>query len=99
MAQPVKVATPATAGSGLAFVHVNAAPAGVVMVNVTELVSPTTRFPPRSCTLTTGCVVKATPPVDALGEVVKASFAAAPAVMATLLLVANVNALSTACKV
>jgi hypothetical protein len=48
MRQPVKVATPLTAGRGVAFVQVREAPADVVIINVTEELSLTTVFPPRS---------------------------------------------------
>ena len=75
--QPTNVATPATAGSGFALVQVRVAgPAGID--NVTELVSVVTVLPPRSCTFTIGWVAKATPPVEPLGGVVNATFAAAP---------------------
>ena len=43
MLQPVKAATPATAGRGVAFVQASTAPAGVLTVNVTELVLPGAR--------------------------------------------------------
>ena len=72
-------------------VHDKAAPPGFVMVNVTELVLPSTVFPPGSCTLTTGWVGNATPPVEPLGCVVNASFAAAPTVIVERVLVADVK--------
>ena len=79
--------------------HANVAPAGFVIANVTELVSPVTVLPPRSCTFTTGGVPKATPPVEPLGWVVNASFAAPPVVTNTLELTAAVNAPSEAVNV
>ena len=73
----VNVATPATAGSGVTFVHVKVAgPAGID--RVTELVFPTTVLPPRSCTFTIGCVENTVPPLEPLGGVVNATFAAGP---------------------
>ena len=99
--QPANVATPADTAT-VAFVHVSAAPAGVegcVMVNATvPVLVDVTVLPPRSSTATTGWVVKATPPAEAFGEVVKVMFAAAPVVMVTLRLVA-VNPPSIACSV
>src|SRR6476661_1519700 len=99
MLQPVKVATPATAGSGVAFVHVSSAPAGVVIVRVTPLASELTVLPAVSWILTTGWVANATPPVEALGEVVNASLVAPAAVMLRLWLVAGSSALPAACNV
>ena len=69
MLQPAKVTTPATAAFALA-VQVRAAPAvplPLVIARVTELVSVATVLPPRSCTVTTGWVPKATPPVEPEG--------------------------------
>src|SRR5450631_336490 len=101
MLQPANAATPALTAT-VAFVHVRAAPAGLdgcVIVNATVPVLVfVTVLPARSCTATTGWVVKATPPVEAFGDVVNPSFAAAPKVMVEALLVA-VNAPSTACSV
>lgn len=50
------------------------------MATVTVDVSVVTVFPPASCTVTTGCVDNADPPVPFPGSVVNASFAAAPTV-------------------
>jgi hypothetical protein len=94
--QPAKVADPATPLLGFA-VQVRMAPAGVVMVRVTELV-PMVRFPPASWMATTGWVAKAVAPVDADGFVVKASFAAAPK-MLKLALVAVMSPVAVAVSV
>src|SRR5512143_630794 len=51
------------------------------MASVTFWAVPVTVLPLASCRVTTGCVEKATPPVLLPGLVVKASLAAAPAVM------------------
>src|ERR1700688_4488413 len=99
MLQPVNVATPLTASCVLSFGQLRSAPAGVVIVSVTLLASDVTVLPAASSTVTTGCVVDATPPVEAFGEVVNTSFVAPAAVMLTLLLVAGINSPSTACKV
>ena len=97
IATPLNVTTPATAAFGLA-VHAKAAPAGVVVVNVTELVLATIVLPVASCTFTTGCTANAVPPVAAaLGWVVNATLAATP-VISTLALVAAVNGRSVAVK-
>jgi hypothetical protein len=99
--QPVKVATPATTGSGFALVQLNVAPPELVIVNVTEVVlSVVIVLPPRSCTFTTGCAGKTTPPVELVGWVVKPTFAAAPTVMVKLgVLTAEVNPVAAAVKV
>src|SRR4051794_29315260 len=91
MLQPVKAATPATAGRGVALVHASVAPPGGVIVNVTELVSLVTVLPPRSCTFTTGWVANATSLAAPLGWRVKASCAAGPTVMVVPALTAGVN--------
>lgn len=99
--QPVKVATPAAVARGLAFVHVRLALAGVegcVIVKVTEVEAVVTVLPPRSWIATTGCEVKAVPPVVEFGEVVNPSLAAVPTEIVKLLLVA-VKPPSAACSV
>src|ERR1700692_2885432 len=76
MLQPVNVAIPATADRGVVFVQLRSAPAGVVIVSVTELVSVATVAPEASCTVTSGWVAKAMPPVESLGCALNASFVA-----------------------
>ena len=93
--QPANVAMPATAASGFA-VHDNVPPAGVVNANVTGLVSVVTVLPPRSRTVTLGCVARATPPVDPLGCCVNASCAAGPTATTNEELTAEVRAPSVA---
>ena len=83
----------------LPAVHDKVAPAGVVRVNATVLPFPVTVFPNASCTLTTGWVPNATPPVEPLGCVVKANFAATPTVTTKPLLIAVVNEPSVAVNV
>jgi hypothetical protein len=78
--QPAYVTTPATAALGFA-VQVRVAPAGVVMLRVTEAVLPVTALPPASCTATTGWVKNAMPALENEGLVVKTSLLAAPTVM------------------
>ena len=99
---PANVATPADTAT-VALVHVKAARAGVegcVIVNATApVLVVVTVLPPRSCTATIGCVVNATPPGDAFGEVVKPIFAAVPTEMVKLRLVAGVSGPSSACNV
>jgi hypothetical protein len=97
--QPTNVATPETAVNGFALVHVSSAPAGVVIANVTAVMLLVTVLPPASWIATTGWVPKAVPPVDALGEVVNASFAAAPTVIVNELLIAEVNPVPVAVNV
>ena len=97
--QPAKVSTPATAGFGF-VVHVSVPPPGFVPIaSVIDAVLPVTVLPPASCTVTTGCVPNAAPPVELAGELVKASFAAGPTVMLNVLLVAPVSAPSAAVSV
>ena len=98
MLQPAKVATPATAALGF-VVQAKVAPAGVVMVKVTDAVLAVTVLPPASWTATTGWVAKATPPVELDGLVVKASLVAAPTVMVKLALTALVSPLEAAVSV
>jgi hypothetical protein len=87
---PAKVATPETALAGF-VVQVRTAPAGVVMLKVTEAVLEATGLPPASWTATTGWVAKTVPPVELEGLVVKASLAAGPEVMVKLALTAEVR--------
>src|SRR5467141_1763895 len=98
MAHPVKVATPLSVGSGLALEQFSKAPAGVVIVKVTEELSLVTVLPPRSCTATTGCAGKGVFLVESFGEVVKESFAGGPTVISKESPVAA-NDPSTACSV
>src|ERR1017187_7167199 len=98
MLQPAKVSTPATAAFGF-VVQARVAPAGVVMVRVTDAPLVVTVLPPASWTATTGWLAKATPPVELDGLVVKANVLAAPAVMVTLPLVAEVSNPSVAVSV
>ena len=96
--QPAKVATPEAAALGLA-VQVRVAPAGVVMVRVTEAALVVTVLPPASWTATTGWVANAMPPVEPEGLVVKASLVAGPTVMVKLALTALVSPLEVAVSV
>ena len=98
MLQPAKVATPATAFLGFA-VQARVAPAGVVMLRVTDAVLVVTVLPPASWTATTGWVAKAMPPVEPEGLVVKASLVAVPAVMVKLALTALVRPVAVAVSV
>lgn len=95
--QPAKVATPEEAGVGLP-VQLRVAPAGVVILRVTEFV-PVVVLPPESWTATTGWLAKAIPPVELGGLVVKASFVAVPTVMLKLVLTALVSPLAVAVSV
>src|SRR5450759_2962998 len=98
MAQPVNLAIPVTAGVGL-VAQVRVAPAGVVKVRVTELVSVVV-FPAASWMVTTGWVARAVSLVAvALGAVVNASLSGAPAVMVMLLLTVEVSGPSVALSV
>ena len=54
------------------------------MAKVTDEVSPVTVLPFASCSVTTGCVVQAVPPVQAAGVVVNANLLAGPAVTVTM---------------
>ena len=92
---PAKVATPPVTNK-VVFAHVRSAPAGVVIVIVTALVSLATVIPDPSCTVTVGWVAKATPPVELLGCVVNTNFAAVPNVTVKRELIARVNALARA---
>ena len=65
-----------------------------------ELVAPVTRSPAESSTHTTGCVGKAVPPLDAVGETWKAICVAPPATVKDALVpVARVRVLSVATRV
>ena len=96
--QPAKLATPETADFGLA-VQVNVAPAGVVMVRLTEAVLLVTVLPPASWTATTGWVTKTLPPVAPDGLVAKASLVPAPTLIVKLALTALVRPLEVAVRV
>src|SRR5947208_3279142 len=90
MLQPAKVATPATAVTGLAE-HASTSPAGVVIANVTALVSVVTVLPPTSVMLTTGWVAKGWRLAASVGWVVNRSPVAGPIVMVTGSLIAGVK--------
>ena len=96
-AHPEKVATPELAAFGLA-VHVRV-PVPLVIARVTALVSLVAVLPEASCTVTTGWVANATPPVLPLGIVVKASFLAVPRVIPKVLLTALVRPVVVAVRV
>src|SRR3954452_8397122 len=98
MLQPANVASPPVAVTGLA-VHTMVAPAGVVIANVTELVSLVTLLPAASRTLTAGCTAKATVLAAPTGWVANASLVAGPGVMTNVLLTADVNVPSVAVSV
>src|SRR6266516_1574276 len=80
--QPEKVSTPPDAGFGFAVQPMVPGPPEVgvpaVIDNVIEAIEPVTVLPPASCTVTVGCVGNATPARLSLGDVVNASFDAAP---------------------
>ena len=95
---PAKVATPETAFEGLA-VQVSVAPAGLVMVRVTEAPLEVTVLPPASWIATTGWVTKTVPPVAPDGLVAKASLVAVPTLIVKLALTALVRPLEVAVKV
>ena len=98
MAQPAKVATPETALVGF-VVQVRTAPAGVVMLRVTDAVLEVTVFPPASWTVTTGWVGKGMPPVELEGLVVKATLVAGPEEIVKLALAALVSPVAVAVRV
>src|SRR3954447_11891180 len=98
MLQPANVATPAIAVTGLG-VHASTAPAGVVIANVTSLVSLVTVLPASSWTVTTGWVANATVLAAPLGWVVKTTLAAGPGVIVNAVLTADVNKPSVAVNV
>jgi hypothetical protein len=99
---PLKVATPLDADTGVVPFNAPGPPlvgvAGVI-ASAMDAELPVTVFPPASCTVTTGCVAQAIPPVPPPGCVVNASFAAGPTVMLKAPLVALVNAPSVAANV
>src|SRR3954447_8312421 len=98
MLQPAKVATPPTAVTGLA-VQTRLAAVGVLIANVTELVSVVTLLPAASWTATAGCTAKAAVLAAPTGWVAKPSLAAGPGVMTNELLTAAVNVPSVAVRV
>ena len=79
--------------------QVRVAPAGVVMARVTGALLLVTVLPPASWTVTPGWAVKAVPPVELDGLVVKASLLAGPTVMVKLVLSAVVSPLAAAVSV
>ena len=96
--QPAKLATPATAAMGF-VVQAKVAPAGVVMVRLTEAVLLVIVLPPASWIATTGWVTKTLPPVAPDGLVAKASLVAVPTLIVKLALTALVRPLAVAVKV
>ena len=96
--QPAKLATPATAAMGF-VVQAKVAPAGVVMVRLTEAVLLVTVLPPASWTATTGWVTKTLPPVAPDGLVAKASLVAVPTVIVKLALTSAVRPVAVAVRV
>ena len=96
--QPAKLVTPATADFGF-VVQVNVAPAGVVMVRLTEAVLLVTVLPPASWIATTGWVAKTVPPVAPDGLVAKASLVAAPTLIVKLALTSAVRPVAVAVRV
>ena len=97
--QPANVATPATAVTGLVVQVSVPDPGFVPIARVTLEVSLVTVLPAASCTVTTGWVDHAVPPVPPVVCVVNASFAGAPAVMLNVDEVAEVNEPSVATSV
>jgi hypothetical protein len=78
-AQPENVATPLTTVTGFVVHEKPSVPPALVIASVTWVeLSFATILPPLSSTATTGCVANATPAVAGEGDVVKASFDAAP---------------------
>ena len=75
----LKSATPVTAAFVNVPLNTPPGPALFRIATVTVDVSVVTVLPLASCTVTTGCVAQAVPPVPPPGCVVNASFAAAPA--------------------
>ena len=86
---PVKVATPEVAVTELSA-QANV-PDPVATANATRADGSVTVLPLASRTVTTGCVVKATPLTAAAGWVVTASLVAAPVVRVSELVVALVR--------
>ena len=94
-----KVSTPATAAFGF-VVQARVAPAGVVMVKVTDAVLAVTVLPPASWTVTTGWAVKLVlTAVELDGLVVKASLVAGPTMIVKVALIALVSPLEAAVSV
>jgi len=99
IAQPANVETPDVAATGF-VVHDSVPPPGFVPIaNVMLALDDVIVLPPASCTVTTGCVPNALPPVPAPGWVVNATFAAAPTVMLNVLDVADVKPAEDAVRV
>ena len=71
----------------------------MVRARVTELVSPVAVLPYASCRVTTGWVASGTPLLLPPGWVVKTSLVVAPAVIAKVVLVAEVSDPSVAVSV
>ncbi len=77
--QPPNVATPFAAVTGFVVHEKPSVPRALVIASVTwVLLSLATIRPPLSSTATTGCDPNATPAVELEGDVVNASFVAAP---------------------
>jgi len=91
MLTPLKVATPDVALRGLVDTVREPPPGFVPMARVMELVAVVIVLPPASCTVTTGWVDRADPPVPLPGCVVKASLDAVPTVILKVLLIAWVS--------
>ena len=92
---PAKVATPLEALSGL-VVQLNVPDEAVSTMEADE---PVTTLPPESSTWTTGWAAKATPLVELPGDVVNASWVAAPVESEKVLEVAPLSPLEAALKV
>ena len=99
MLQPAKVATPATAVTGLVVQVRVPVPGLVPMARVTAEVSVVTVLPPASSTVTCGWVAKAVPPVLLPGAAVKATWVAGPVVMLKGLVVSVARVPSVAVRV
>src|SRR5438132_1666259 len=101
MERPLKVARPVPVFTAAVVVPFNTPPGPALfwIARTTFCAVPVTVLPFASWRVTTGCVGKATPPVLLLGLVVKASFAAGPAVMLNALLVAPVSGVLAAVSV
>ena len=95
---PLNVATPLTAAT--VAVPLSVPLLGLVPIaRVTFDVFDVTVLPPASCTVTTGWVLQAVPPVPPVVGVVTANFDAEPTVILKPLLVAPVNDPSVTLKV
>ena len=99
MRTPLKVAIPDEALRGLVATVSVPLPGFVPMARVMESVAVVTLLPPASCTVTTGWVDRADPPVPLPGCVVKATLAAVPNVIFKELLKAEVRPLLVAVSV